>query len=153
MESLTRGDLARRCGVNFETVRYYEQQGLIPEPARTASNYRVYDAEAVQRIRFVKRAQELGFTLKEIRELLALRARPEARCATVRARARAKMDDIDGKIETLQAMRRALARLTKECGGRGPVTRCPILGALDAVDSRRTPSRSRDNQRRRKRRG
>jgi len=150
LESLTRGGLARRCGVNFETVRYYEQQGLIPEPARTASNYRIYDEEMVERVRFVTRAQELGFTLKEIRELLALRARPGARCATMRARAHAKIDDIDAKLETLQAMRRALARLTKECGGRGPVTHCPILGALDA---RRTPSRSWDNHRRRKRRG
>lgn len=131
MKTWTRGALAKHCEVNFETVRYYEKAGLIPEPSRTASNYRVYDEETVRRIRFVKRAQDLGFTLKEIKELFSLRARPRAGCADVRERARAKIQSIDEKIRTLRAMRRALSKLLSECSGRGGISECPILDALE----------------------
>jgi MerR family copper efflux transcriptional regulator len=136
MARLTRGELAKRCEVNSETVRYYEQQGLLPKPARSASNYRLYDGDSARRVRFVKRAQELGFTLKEIRELLSLRARPTARCADVRERAEAKVQDIDRKICTLQAMRRALSKLMSECAGRGAISECPILDALEDQNER-----------------
>ena len=128
---MTRGELARRCGVNFETVRYYEARGLIPKPARTASNYRVYDQEAVRRVHFVKRAQDLGFTLEEIRELLSLRAAPRARCAEVYARAEAKLADIDAKLRSLRSMRRALAKLMDECKGGTGTSDCPILETLE----------------------
>lgn len=131
METLTRGALAKRCDVNFETVRYYEQEGLIPKPARTASNYRVYNEDTVRRVRFVKRAQELGFTLKEIKELLSLRAQPRAKCADVLRRAEAKVRNIDEKIRTLRAMRQALSNLMSECRGRGGISECPILNALE----------------------
>jgi MerR family mercuric resistance operon transcriptional regulator len=133
-EKMTRGELARRCGVNFETIRYYEQRGLLARPRRSTSNYRLYSDEAVRRIRFIRQAQTLGFTLKEIRELLSLRARPGARCADVRARAEAKMKDIDAKVRTLRSMRKSLARLIADCSGRGPVTVCSILGNLDAPE-------------------
>jgi MerR family copper efflux transcriptional regulator len=131
MEPLTRGKLAKRCDVNFETIRFYEQEGLIPEPLRTESNYRLYTPDTVRRVRFIRRAQDLGFTLKEIKELLALRAAPRAKCAEVYARAEAKIRDIDAKIQTLGAMRRALSKLMSECTGRGGASECPILDALD----------------------
>lgn len=130
MGGLTRGELAKRCGVSFEAVRYYEERGLIPTPERTAANYRIYGEETVKRIRFIKRAQQLGFSLNEIRELLSLQAQPGACCADVRERALAKMEDIEAKIRTLRAMRRALARLVKECDGEGELTECPILESL-----------------------
>ncbi|MBI4613740.1 MAG: heavy metal-responsive transcriptional regulator [Planctomycetes bacterium] len=131
METLTRGELAKRCDVNFETVRYYEKEGLIPKPSRTASNYRVYGEQAVRRILFIKRAQELGFTLHEIKDLLSLRARPQAKCGDVLKRAEAKIQNIDEKIQSLKAMRRALSKLSSECTSRGGISECPILDALD----------------------
>ena len=132
---LTRGKLAKRCGVNLETIRYYEQRGLLPEPPRSASNYRLYPEESARRIRFIKRAQELGFTLKEIKELLSLRAAPGAQCADVREQAEAKVADVDEKIRNLKAMRKALTRLISECSGDAPATECPILESLDAAPS------------------
>ncbi len=131
MGRLTRGELAKRCEVNFETVRYYEQQGLIPEPERTVSNYRVYEEDAVRRVRFIKRAQQLGFTLKEVKELLSLRASAGTRCADVYERAETKIRDIDEKIRTLRDIRRALSKLLAECAGRGAISECPILDALE----------------------
>ncbi len=133
-DTLTRGELARQCAVNFETIRYYEQRGLIPRAARSAGNYRLYRADTVRRVRFIKRAQELGFTLKEIKELLALRATTGTHCADVRKRAEVKVADIHERIRTLQAMQKALTKLVGQCSGKGPVTGCPILEALDAED-------------------
>ncbi len=133
MATITRGELAKRCDINFETVRYYERQGLIAIPARNASNYRVYDEETVRRIRFIKRAQEVGFTLKEIQDLLALRVRRGARCSDVVARADAKIADIDARIRSLGAMRRSLVALAKQCeGGDASISKCPILDAFEA---------------------
>ena len=129
--ALTIGQVAGRAGVGVETVRFYEREGLIPEPPRTPSGYRQYAPDAVVRIRFIKRAKELGFTLKEIKELLALRASPGARCEQVRRVAAEKIEDIDRKIEQLGSMRKALSRVTAECEGRRPVSECPILEALD----------------------
>jgi len=131
MESLTTGKLARRAGVNIETVRYYERQGLIPKPPRRESGYRLYPPDMVKRIQFIKHAQELGFSLKEISELLSLKLDPETPCHEVRKRAEAKITDIEEKIKTLQKMKKALSRLTKACSGRGPVSECPILEALE----------------------
>jgi len=131
MKILTRGELAKRCEVNFETVRYYEQQGLIPKPSRRGSNYRLYSEETVRHIRFIKRAKQLGFTLKEIRELLSLRSSPRARCADVKERAESRIQDIADRIRTLQAMSRALAGLVTECPGKGGASECPILDALE----------------------
>ena len=83
MEGLKVGEVAKKAGVNLQTIHYYERRGLLPQPPRTGSNYRAYPEDSVRRVQFVKRAQELGFTLKEIKELLSLRARPRARCADV----------------------------------------------------------------------
>lgn len=134
MEGLKVGEVAKQAGVNLQTIHYYERRGLLPRPPRTGSNYRAYPEDAVRRVRFIKRAQELGFTLKEIQELLSLRAAPRARCADVRKRAEIKVQDIDDKIRTLQAIRKALTKLIGECSGEGPVTQCPILEALDSED-------------------
>lgn len=128
---LSIGKLAEQAQVNVQTIRYYERRGLLRDPERTASNYRVYGGDTLRRVRFIRRAQELGFTLSEIKELLELRASPRSCCADVRERSEAKMRDIDEKVRTLQAMRKALARLVRACSGRGPVTECPILESLE----------------------
>lgn len=127
---MTRGELARLCAVNPETLRYYEQRGLLPRPARTAANYRRYDESAVRRIRFIKRAQELGFTLEEVKDLLALQEREDASCDEVRARTAAKIDVVEEKIRALTAVRAELQRLTAECPRQGPISECPILKDL-----------------------
>ena len=134
--SLTIGKVAKQAGVNIDTLRYYEREGLIAKPVRNGSNYRVYSEETVLRVRFVKRAQELGFSLGEIKELLELRISEEASCAEVRNQAQVKIEDLDGKISSLRAMRRALSKLVAQCSGQGPVSECPILDALDTEKKR-----------------
>lgn len=131
MKPLTIGKLAHAAGIGIETIRFYERTRLIPEPARTESGYRQYPEEIITRIRFILRAKELGFSLKEIKELLSLRASPKARCAEIRKRAEAKVNDIDAKVRSLLAMRNALLKLVKQCSGKAPATECPILEALD----------------------
>ena len=125
------GEVAARSRVNVQTLRYYERQGLLPKPPRTESNYRLFTAGTVQRVRFVKRAQELGFTLAEIKELLALRIDDDDRCADVRDRAQANIAGIEEKIRTLRSMKRVLVRLTAACAGQGSVSECSILESLD----------------------
>jgi MerR family mercuric resistance operon transcriptional regulator len=134
MESLTIGRLARAVGVNLETIRYYERRGLLPKPPRSGSGYRLFPMEAKRRLRFIRRAQELGFSLGEIRELLSLRVAPTAKSADVRRQAQAKITDIEAKIRSLQSMKKALRELTQTCSGSGPVRDCPILESLDAED-------------------
>lgn len=131
---LTTSDVARAADVNPETLRYYERRGLLPEPPRSAAGYRRYDAEAVRRLRFIKRAQELGFTLVEIGELLALRADPRADRAAVKAHALAKLADVEARLRDLARMRETLAHLADACDGHGSLDACPILNALDADD-------------------
>ena len=131
MENLTIGQLAKKADVNIETVRYYERRGLIPEPPRKESGYRQYSDEMVKRILFIKHAKELGFSLKEINELLTLKLDARTSCSEVKNRAEAKITDIEGKIKTLQRMKKALVKLTKACGGIGPAKECPILEALE----------------------
>jgi len=132
---LTIGRLAARAGVHLETIRYYERRGLLRTPPRSVSGYRTFPADAVRRVRFIKRAQELGFSLREIKELLSLRAAPQARCADVRARAMAKLADVEAKIRSLMSMKQALTHLIAECTGRRrSAMDCPILDALDAED-------------------
>lgn len=131
MESLTIGRLAREGGVNLETIRYYEREGLLPKPPRTAAGYRMFPIDAARRLRFIKRAQELGFSLNEIRELLSLRMKPGVKRADIRARADAKIADIEQKIRTLERMKAALRGLTEQCDSCGPLAECPILQSLD----------------------
>lgn len=131
MKPLTIGQVAGQAGVDVETVRYYEREGLIEEPARRASGYRQYGEEVVDRLRFIREAKELGFTLNEIKDLLSLKLDPSSSCAEVKGRAEAKIADIEEKIRTLQRMKRALGKLTKACSGDGPTSECPILDALE----------------------
>jgi MerR family mercuric resistance operon transcriptional regulator len=132
MENLTIGQLSKKAQVNVETVRYYERKGLMPEPPRRKSGYRQYSPNDVSRIQFIKRAKELGFSLKEILELLSLRIDPNTTCGDVRKRAEIKIADIEGKILTLQGMKKALTKLVASCRGRGPTSECPILEALNS---------------------
>jgi MerR family mercuric resistance operon transcriptional regulator len=130
MKPLTIGQVARQAGVGVETVRFYERQGLLEEPSRRESGYRQYPEEVVAQLRFIKRAKELGFALKEIKELLALRVDPAITCAEVKRQTEAKIADIEGKITSLLRMKKALVRLTAVCRGQGPTSECPILDAL-----------------------
>ena len=117
MKTLTIGQLAGRAEVGVETVRFYERKGLLEEPERRSSGYRQYDERGVDRLRFIRRAKELGFTLNEIKELLSLRLDPTTTCADVKSRAEEKIDDIQDKIRTLQRMKTALVKVTKACSG------------------------------------
>lgn len=133
MEHLKTGELAKRAGVNVETLRFYEREGLVPEPPRRVSGYREYPVESVRLIRFIKRAQELGFSLREVRELLALRVEPGTTCSDVREKTQAKVAEVRQKIADLRAIERALKTLTTTCSGDGPLSDCPILASLDGT--------------------
>jgi Hg(II)-responsive transcriptional regulator len=135
MDGFTIGELARQASVHVETLRYYERRGLIPKPHRTVSNYRVYSSENLRRVKFIKQAQGIGFSLNEIKKLLALRTTPRARCADVRRYATHKIEDIDARIRSLARMRKTLEKLLDECSGNRPATQCPILESLDSQPS------------------
>jgi Hg(II)-responsive transcriptional regulator len=128
---LSTGKLAKAADVNVETLRYYENRGLLPEPPRRLSGYRQYPLESVNRLRFIKGAQELGFTLEEIKELLSLRVDERATKGDVRVRAEQKVRQIERKIARLQKMQEALLHLIHECSGKGPASDCPILEAME----------------------
>jgi Hg(II)-responsive transcriptional regulator len=131
MSHFTTGQVAKHAHVNIETIRYYERRGLIPEPPRRESGYRKYPPDTVDRIRFIKHAQELGFSLKEIQELLSLRLDHSTPAIEVRKKTEAKVRDIEEKIETLQKMKHALQHLISQCDGHGTVDDCPIIEALE----------------------
>lgn len=133
-EVLTIGELGEKANVNIETLRYYERRGLLPSPPRSPGNYRLFPPEAVKVVRFIKRAQDLGFSLKEIEELLSLRSIPQAQCADVQRLANEKIQDIDTKIAALQAIRNVLATLLTECPGEAPIQQCPILETIAAEE-------------------
>jgi MerR family copper efflux transcriptional regulator len=132
-DTFTIGRLARECGVSIDTIRYYERERLLAPPGRTAAGYRLYGADAVTRLRFIRQAKALGFMLEEIGELLALKRSPASTCSDVRARTQAKIADLEGRIAALDRMRATLERLAVGCPGDAPVGDCPILGALEAA--------------------
>ncbi len=125
------GTVARRAGVPIDTIRYYERQGLLPEPARRASGYRSYGEGAVAQLKFIRRAKTLGFSLDEIRDLLALSQDRGKGVRAVRQRARQRLDALDLRIAELQRVRDGLARLVEACPGGGAPEQCPILQALN----------------------
>lgn len=131
---------AERAGVGVETIRFYERRGLIEQPARPRSGgYRFYDDEVVERIRFIRQAQELGFSLREIAELLSLRADPTADCGDVRAQAMTKREEVDHKIAQLRRIRSALDELIATCpGGGGALRACTIIDALNGRPATKT---------------
>lgn len=132
MEKFNIGLLAKKAKVNVQTVRYYERRGLLPEPPRRESGYRQYSLADLARLKFIRHAKELGFSLKEIEELLSLRVDPNTTCADVKRRTEAKIDDVEEKIRALQRIRDALTHLAGLCRGRGPLSECPILEAFNS---------------------
>jgi MerR family copper efflux transcriptional regulator len=131
MKYLTIGKLARQADVNIDTIRYYERRGLITPVRRKESGYREYLDDAIVRIRFIKHAKELGFSLDEIGELLSLKLDPKTKCGDIKERAQKKIGEIEDKIQMLEKMRLTLVRLTKMCEEGKQVSECPILDALD----------------------
>ncbi len=127
IESLTIGQVAKHAGVGVETLRFYEREGLIEKPNRRPSGYREYQPNAVKRVHFIRQAKGLGFTLKEIAELLSLQVNPESTCADVRLHAHRKIADAEEKIRSLTQMKLALERLASHCRGEGPTSGCTIL--------------------------
>jgi len=134
MNGLTIGKLAKKAGIGIETVRFYERQGLVAPPPRTESNYRVYPKDEVARLRFIKRAKALGFTLNEIKALLALSHDPHATRADIKKRTLVKIEDVESKIRDLTRIKTALGHLAAECDGHGSLEGCPILAALNSED-------------------
>ncbi len=130
MTGITIGVLARRAGLAAGALRYYEAQGLLTPMARNAAGYRLYRDTDLQRLRFIRRAQELGFSLDEVRALLDASTNPAAQAADVKAFARDKLCDIERRIRDLERMRAGLSILMARCAGAGPAHECPILAAL-----------------------
>jgi len=135
LQSLTIGKLAKKADVSIDSIRFYERRGLIAEPMRTESNYRIYPLEAADRLRFIKKAQKLGFSLDEIQDLLDLSHDPDASKADVKEKTEEKIENIRRKIQALSRMLKALEQLDESCDGHGPVAECPILKALASDDS------------------
>jgi len=124
------GELAQKAQVNIDTVRYYERQGLLPEPRRLRSGYRQYEVGDVSRLRFVRRAKALGFTLQEIRDLLELSSHREKDMAGMKSAATEKLADVEAKLAELTRIRDGLEMLVASCPGHGALDQCPILDAL-----------------------
>ena len=135
MSTLTRGQLARACGVGPETIRFYERQGLIPQAPRSSGGYRRFDEAAIHRLRFIRRAKSLGFSLPEIRELLALQDDPGGDRGRVKQITESKLHEIEAKIADLESMRVALADLAEQCSGHGAVSGCPIIETLADIQA------------------
>jgi Zn(II)-responsive transcriptional regulator len=132
-DDLRIGALSRLADVSIDAIRFYERRGLMPEPERSDSGYRLYSKEDVRRLRFVKRAQSVGLSLNDIAELLALRTDDRNTCDDVKRRLQEKIRTIDERIAQLQVFRRALERLESACAGEEtPIHDCPVLEALDA---------------------
>lgn len=131
MDLLSIGQVAKRTGITVEAVRFYEKQGLITAPQRTPAGYRQYPSETVNQVRFIQRAKDVGFTLKDIADLLALRQEPGTSCADIKLRATQKIEEVEQKMRDLERIRDALARLAMKCRGRGPLSTCPILEELE----------------------
>jgi MerR family copper efflux transcriptional regulator len=134
------GELATLSGLSVDTIRFYEKQGLIPPPQRTETNYRMYGADTPRRLIFIRKARDLGFTLQEISQLLALSEDSRAGASDVKERSQAKLAELDRKIAEMQAMRRSLETLVSACSGHGPSHDCPILAALTDDEDVRRPT-------------
>ena len=125
------GELAKEAGVNLQPVYYYERRGILAASARLESGYRLYDSGALKKLRFIKSAQALGFSLAEISSLLKLRVGRTARCGSMLKKAEAKLREVDAKIESLDRLRRTLRTLISDCRRRNTTDACPILSSLE----------------------
>ncbi len=130
MTQNTIGKVAQRAGVGVETVRFYERRGLVPQPARPANGFRIYPDDVIDRIRFIRHAKVMGFTLAEIHDLLSLRVAPRSNCTTIRQRVDEKLTQVEAKIAGLKKIKRQLQRLVTSCDTRTPTDDCPVLEAL-----------------------
>lgn len=128
VDSIGIGTLARRAGVSIDTVRYYERGGLLSPRSRLASGYRRYSEVELARLRFIRRAQALGFSLKEVKDLLAISGQRDV--ARIKRRAQEKLTDVERRIAELERVRDGLATLVEACPGHGRAADCPILKAL-----------------------
>lgn len=127
---MTIGQLANGASVNIETIRFYERKGLLRKPPRNESGYRQFPEEALERLKFIKNAQELGFSLREVAELLSLRLVPDSACLDVKHKAEEKIAEIDRKILELKTIRKALKELTARCSNGVPLDACHFLEVL-----------------------
>ena len=138
MKTMTISKIAKAAGVGVETVRFYERKGLVDQPTKPPSGgFRVYPAEAAERIRFIRQAQELGFSLREIKELLSLRTDPATDCADVRERAQTKLDEVTRKIALMKGIQTALEKLIAACPGQGALQLCSIIEAIEGPETTR----------------
>lgn len=134
MNTMTISKVAKQAGVGVETVRFYERKGLVPQPPKPPTGgFRVYSAETVQRIRFIRQAQDLGFSLREIEDLLSLRMDPKTECADVRERAQTKLDELNRKIAQMKRIQGALEQLIATCPGQGALQVCSIMEAMEGA--------------------
>lgn len=133
---MTIGQLAKRAGVNLQTIRFYERTGLLAVPDRSLSGYRLYKLDDLQRVAFIKRAKDLGFSLAEIADLLSLETNPNATCADVKHRAMVKISAIQQRVNDLHRMKRALSQLVASCSGSGPIKNCPIIECFGTSTSK-----------------
>jgi MerR family transcriptional regulator, copper efflux regulator len=141
MSEFTIGEVARQTGATVETIRYYEKKSLIPPPHRSASGYRQYSVETVKRVRFIRRAKELGFSLSDIGSLLEFRDTSNISCARVKEQVVDKIGVIDQKIDCLRRMRGVLAELAGRCDAGADIRNCPILEALGENENGGSDSR------------
>lgn len=125
------GELAKEADVHIETLRFYERKGLLSATKRTEKGYRLYGRDDITRVRFIKHAQKVGFSLKEVMELLQLKLDRKSKCADVEMRAKHKIEEINHKIRSLEKMRKVLETLAKACKGTVPSSECPILKAFE----------------------
>lgn len=130
MKGLKISQVGKEAGVNIETIRYYERLGLLSEPARTESGYRVFPPEVVQRIRFIKRSQDLGFTLTEIHKLLTMNESESFGCREIRQFTTKKVKEVELKIRDLQNIKSVLEDLSSKCSDERPINGCPIIERL-----------------------
>lgn len=133
-ETMTAGNVAKQARIKIDTIRYYERRGLLPRSPRSAAGYRILTEATIQRLRFIKHAKGLGFTLREVKQLLDLRVTAAATCADVRQKAEAKVSDMEDKIRSLQAMKRALRQLVAACTADGLARECSFLTNLNRDD-------------------
>jgi Hg(II)-responsive transcriptional regulator len=127
MKAMKIGEIAKRSGIGIETIRFYEREGLLQEPERRPSGYRVYDDSSVERLGYIKQAKELGFTLTEIRELLELSFAAHAGCEHIRHKAEIKITDIESKIRSLKQMKRSLDKIVERCRAKNSPNDCPLV--------------------------
>ena len=130
------GKIAQQVGITVEAIRFYEKQGLVKPPGRNESGYRDYPDDAVEYVLFIKRAKELGFSLKEIKELMVLQSTPGTSCSEIKKQAEAKIADIDRKVKDLLRIKKALIERVSACPGQGPLSGCPIIGSAHSAEKR-----------------